>query len=164
MNIDDLPQNTREFQIYAKLSKLSALQLQQELTNRGLLEFRFRTQHEEKMAILGSMDTLVRSKTPLAVGLGELGKRSLGSPYASPSTTIAGSGGHRGYQGYQEGPGNELQRLCEKSNINDAPSAGPHGLIPISSVIFAVYSLGKISQNIHNCNRESERTGPYIIY
>ena len=87
LNIDDLPQNTREFQIYAKLSKLSDLQLQQEITNRGLLAFQFRTPHEAKMAIVKTMDDFERSKKPISdIDLGKRNKkesRFFQSPYTS---------------------------------------------------------------------------------
>jgi hypothetical protein len=74
LDLNDLPRSTREFQVtqttikkrlfsifdsksqaYAKLSKLSDVRLQQELIDVGLVDYKFRSPHEAKMAIVSSM-------------------------------------------------------------------------------------------------------------
>ena len=47
-----LPSNPKEFQFYAKLSKLSEIGLAKEVENANLQSYQFRTQHEMKMAVL----------------------------------------------------------------------------------------------------------------
>jgi hypothetical protein len=65
LNINDVPSSTKEFQAYAKLSKLSDIRLKQELTLYELDGYDFRSPHEAKMAIVSKMMP-VRSRTPIS--------------------------------------------------------------------------------------------------
>lgn len=64
LNIDDLPRSTKEFQAYARLSKLSDAELQQTVMDAGLFRYKFRSPHEIKMALVSKGNT-GRSRTPL---------------------------------------------------------------------------------------------------
>ena len=68
LNIHDLPRNTKEFQAYAKLSKLSDAEMQQVLIDIELTGFQFRSPHEVKMAIVSMNDVAHtgRARTPLS--------------------------------------------------------------------------------------------------
>ena len=65
LNIHDLPRSTKEFQAYARLSKLSDTELQQVLMEAGLVRYQFRSPHEIKMALV-SLGNTGRSRTPLS--------------------------------------------------------------------------------------------------